>query len=59
MLKSAVVKVKAVNISLTFILAMPAVPYCPPLLEGGTKKMPNTLFGGASINSACGYNYIL
>ena len=56
-MQGAVIEIETVNVhvdpSLCHSLATPVRPLFGS--RSMQKKMPNTLFGGASINSACGY----
>jgi hypothetical protein len=57
-LQGAMIKIKAVNIDINPFFRHFGGSFEPAAVKDGeTKKMPNTLFGGASVNSARGYIY--
>ena len=58
MLQGAMIKIKAVYIDINPYFRHLGGSFGPVAVKDGeTKKMPNTLFGGASVNSARGYIY--
>ena len=57
-LQGTVIKIKAVYVDINPFFRHVGGSFGPAAVKDGeTKKRPNTLFGGASINSARGYMY--